>query len=89
VPTSKLTTATAVELIAPKVGLPAQQVRQVLDLFEYFATQAMIDGHEVELGDFGYLRLAEPKRVSPLRGEVTRGKRVAFREKDANRHRFK
>jgi nucleoid DNA-binding protein len=88
-PTPKLVTATAAELIAQELGMKTKDVREVLDAFDRVADRALVSGAEVEVGSFGYLSLREPVNTKPPRGEVTRGKRVAFREKDANRHRWK
>lgn len=88
-PSSKLTTALAAELIAERVNLPKKVVRLVLDAFDELADRALQGGHEVEIGSLGYLGLREPKQVAPPKGAITRGKRAAFREKDANRHRWK
>jgi nucleoid DNA-binding protein len=88
-PTTKLVTATAAQLIATEQGLDTKLVRGVLDAFDRLAERAMLQGNEVEVGSFGYLSLKDPIHNTPPRGEVNRGKRVVFREKDANRHRWK
>lgn len=88
-PTSKLVTATAAELISKEAGVPVAVVRKVLDTLDAVTERALLAGLEVEVGSMGYLSLKDPVKNKPPVGEVNRGKRVAFREKDANRHRFK
>lgn len=77
------------ELVAKRMSLNATVSRQVLDTLDDVIDKALQAGYEVEIGSFGYLGLRDPVQTKPPRGEVTRGKRVAFREKDANRHRYK
>jgi nucleoid DNA-binding protein len=86
----KVVTATLAQAIASNLGLKDAVVRRVLDELDVVVERALVQGYEVEVGTLGYLFLRDPEnRPTKLLGEVVRGRRVAFREKDANRHRWK
>lgn len=89
-PAPKAITATLAQAIAHNLGLKESEVRRVLDELDAVVERALVQGYEVEVGSLGYVFLRDPeKRPTKLLGEVVRGKRVAFREKNANRHRWK
>lgn len=90
-PISKLTTAVLANLVSKQTGptLSAETCRLVLDAMDDVIDRALQAGYEVEIGSLGYLSLKDPKQTTPPRGTVNRGKRVTFREKDSNRHRWK
>lgn len=88
-PAPKIVTRTLAEVIASNLSMKVDEVRKVLGELDRVTEQALVKGNEVEVGSYGYLSLRDPVKVKPIVGEIVRGKRVAFREKNANRHRWK
>jgi hypothetical protein len=88
---TKLARLPLAQAIATESKLPLDTVKAVLEAFDSVADKALQLGAEVEVGSFGYLSLREPKNTKPAIGSggVIRGKRVAFRERDGNRFRWK
>jgi nucleoid DNA-binding protein len=84
-----MTTAMLAELVARRLSMKTADVRKVLDDLDFVMDMGLQAGHEIEVGSLGYLSLREPVKTKPPKGEVTRGRRVAFREKSANRDRWK
>lgn len=84
----KLTKALLAEIIGKELSTHKDTVLLVLEKLDEVSARALAEGYEVEVGTLGYLSLRDPVKATPPQGEVRRGKRVAFREKDANRFRW-